>query len=104
VGSSDLPPLQLSARSHYLLSLTSWGDSGKVEDRSPLYIQTVELKYWASIRELCLGSLLLSLSFPSIPSFPFRNPVTCGCWQLWQSSHTNVFSTFANVVPAMRKP
>ena len=37
------------------------------------------IKDWALIRELCLGSLFLSLSFPSIPSFPFRNPVTCVC-------------------------
>ena len=37
------------------------------------------IKDWALIRELCLGLLFLLLSFPSIPSFPFRNPVTCVC-------------------------
>ena len=44
---------------------------------SELYI-----KIWALIRELCLGLLFLSSSFPSIPSFPFRNPVTRGPWRL----------------------
>ena len=54
---------------------------------SELYI-----KIRALIRELCLGSLFFLLSFPSIPSFPFRNPVTCGCRQL----HTSVCKEASN--------
>jgi hypothetical protein len=40
------------------------------------------IKHWALIRELGLGSLFLSPSFPSTSSFPFRNPGTRGRWRI----------------------
>ena len=62
----------------------------------------LHIKIWALIRELCLGSLFLSLSFPSIPSFPFRNPVTHGRWQL-QWRHLKQFYLESKWNPASMK-
>jgi hypothetical protein len=42
------------------------------------------IKDWYLIRELCLGSLFLLPSFPSIYSFPFRKAVTRGHLRLHQ--------------------
>jgi hypothetical protein len=78
----------LSSWRSYFATQSSWNKQqilaktkGQVFGFSHIYSGTY-IKDWASIRELCLGSIFLLSSFPSSHGFPFRNSVTCGHLQL----------------------